>query len=357
MHNKGRIIVDTDSFCKQPYQCKVYTVPLNSKVKAKVTTNDEDQVDDYDYEDDPYWDPPTERNTALMAKEKSEPELAKLSDYQYMLCTPILRGYSLNVKKWLSFYIDYVQPIKWNTEAFDNLVLPAAQKKLVLALSKTQAATANSFDDVIAGKGKGMILLLSGPPGVGKTLTAEAVSENMKVPLYMLSAGDLGTRPDDVEYNLNNILEIVAKWKAILLIDECDVFLEARSAHDLSRNRLVSIFLRLLEYYKGTLFLTTNRVDNIDAAFQSRIHVHMKYADLTSKSRHRIWSSFVSQVPSHFKASDLDELAEVPLNGRQIKNLVKTAQLLALEDQKSLTKEHIDIVLAIENGFEEEEEE
>ncbi|KAF2441843.1 ATPase [Karstenula rhodostoma CBS 690.94] len=358
VQSKGRIIIDTDSFCKQPYQCKVYTVPLNSKVKAKATTHDDgDQEDGYDSNDEPFWYPLSENKTALSAKEKSGPEPAKLSDYQYMLCTPILRGYSLTVKKWLSFYIDYVQAIKWNRNAFDNLVLPAAQKKLVLALSKTQAATANSFDDVIAGKGKGMILLLSGPPGVGKTLTAEAVSENMKVPLYMLSAGDLGTRPDDVEYNLNNILEIVAKWKAILLIDECDVFLEARSVHDLARNRLVSIFLRLLEYYKGTLFLTTNRVENIDAAFQSRIHVHIKYADLTSRSRRRIWSSFIGPTLSGFEASELDELAEVPLNGRQIKNLVKTAQLLALEDGKFLTKDHIDMVLAIEKGFGEDEQE
>lgn len=355
MQNKGRIIIDTDSFCKQPYQCKVYTVPLNSKVKAKATTHDDGGQDDYDPEDDPSWYPPPEIDTALSAKEKSGLEPAKLSDYQYMLCTPILRGYSLTVKKWLSFYIDYVQPIEWNTDAFDDLVLPTAQKKLVLALSKTQAATANNFDDMIAGKGKGMILLLSGPPGVGKTLTAEAVSENMKVPLYMLSAGDLGTRPNDVENNLNSILEIVAKWKAILLIDECDVFLEARSVHDLARNRLVSIFLRLLEYYKGTLFLTTNRVDNIDAAFQSRIHVHMKYANLTRRSRRRIWSTFIGQTAAQIEAEELDELAEVSLNGRQIKNLVKTAQLLALEDGESLTKDHIDMVLAIEKGFGEDE--
>ncbi|KAF1973128.1 P-loop containing nucleoside triphosphate hydrolase protein [Bimuria novae-zelandiae CBS 107.79] len=353
VHNKGRIVIDTDSFCKQPMQCKVYTVPLNSKVKGSVTTSDEPTN-----EDDGHWNPPSEfdneQNTMLSLREKSGSKPAKLSDNQYMLCTPILRGYSLNTKKWLSFYIDYVEPIKWNTNAFERLVLPAAQKKLVLALSKTQAATANKFDDVVAGKGKGMILLLSGPPGVGKTLTAEAVSENMQVPLYMMSAGDLGTRPSSVEYNLASILELVAKWKAILLIDECDVFLEARSIHDMDRNRLVSIFLRLLEYYQGTLFLTTNRVDNIDPAFQSRIHVHMKYPDLTTKSRRQIWENFVGQVPSHFKASELDELAKVVLNGRQIKNLVKTAQLLAIEDQKSLSYEHISMVLAIENGFKDE---
>ena len=100
--------------------------------------------------------------------------------------------------------------------------------------------------------------------------------------------------PDKVERNLTNILEMIAKWRAVLLIDECDVFLEARSTHSLERNKLVSIFLRVLEYYEGILFLTTNRISNIDPAFQSRIHVSMRYPDLTSTSRRSIWANFLA---------------------------------------------------------------
>ncbi|KAF2654956.1 ATPase [Lophiostoma macrostomum CBS 122681] len=322
VQNNGRIIIDTDSFCKQPDQSPP---PIR-----------------------------TDWNTELSVKEEADAKPIELTDFQYMLCTPILRGYSVKAKKWLSFYINHVKPIKWDDGAFENLVLPKTQKKLVMALSKTQAASVNNFDDIVSGKGKGMILLLSGPPGVGKTLTAEAVSENMRVPLYMMSAGDLGIRPEEVEQNLENILEMVAKWKAILLIDECDVFLEARSIHDMERNKLVSIFLRLLEYYQGTLFLTTNRVENMDPAFQSRIHVHLKYKDLSNQSRRQIWSSFLEKMPSNFSDGELEELAGVMLNGRQIKNLVKTAQLLALEEKKTLSKEHVDLVLAIEEGFEDE---
>lgn len=85
-----------------------------------------------------------------------------------------------------------------------------------------------------------------------------------------MSAGDLGVDSSEVEGTLTTILEMVAKWNAVLLLDECDVFLEARSAHDLERNKIVSIFLRTLEYYEGILFLTTNRVKNMDPAFQSR---------------------------------------------------------------------------------------
>lgn len=175
---------------------------------------------------------------------KNEPPKTKLTEYHQMLCHSRVRGYSLKLKKWLDFFVDNITEITWNRNAFDSLVLPEDQKELILAFSESQVENRQVFDDVIQGKGKGIIMLLSGPPGVGKTLTAEAVAENMRVPLHTISSGDLGSSPWEVERELRNILDLVARWNAILLLDECDVFLEARSTHDLERNKIVSIFLR-----------------------------------------------------------------------------------------------------------------
>lgn len=186
-------------------------------------------------------------------------------------------------------------------------------------------------------------------PGVGKTLTAESVAEHMHVPLYMMGASDLGTNAGQVEQSLSTILEMVAKWNAVLLLDECDVFLEARNSNDLERNKLVSIFLRTLEYYEGILFLTTNRVENIDSAFSSRIQIALEYPALDSKSRHHVWSNFLSRGTDHeLTEAHLKELAEVDLNGRQIKNVLKTSQLLACRKKTPLRYEYIKTVLNIE---------
>jgi len=92
-------------------------------------------------------------------------------------------------------------------------------------------------------------------------LTAEGISELLKCPLYMASAGELGTDSRYLEVELQKILDICHAWGAILLLDEADVFLEKRNMHDIHRNALVSIFLRQLEYFQGILFLTTNRVE------------------------------------------------------------------------------------------------
>ncbi|KAI6350849.1 hypothetical protein MCOR25_010339 [Pyricularia grisea] len=273
----------------------------------------------------------------------------KLTPFHQMICHRRTRGYSLKAKKWLDFYVDRISEIRWDDDAFDKLVLDQDHKELIMAFTESQldAESKGSFDDVIAGKGQGVICLLSGPPGVGKTLTAEAVAEHLRVPLHTLSSGDLGSRPHEVEAGLSRILELVARWNAVLLLDECDVFLEARSTHDLERNKVVSIFLRTLEYFQGIMFMTTNRCDNIDRAFQSRIHVSLEYPDLTPASRAAVWRNFLGgrmSVPER----DIDDLAEIELNGRQIKNVLKTAQLLANRKGSALKSEFIHTVLAIE---------
>ena len=140
----------------------------------------------------------------------------------------------------------------------------------------------------------------------------------------------------------------------MLLVDECDVFLEKRSPADLARNKLVAVFLRLLEYYQGVMFLTTNRVEQFDPAFESRIHLTVNYPNLDASSRRLIWRAFVVSEGAEAKGAltegDLDESAQHDLNGRQIKNVVKTARLLAASDARRLSMRHLLTVLRVRQG-------
>ena len=69
------------------------------------------------------------------------------------------------------------------------------------------------------------------------------------------------------------------------MLDEADVFLQERSRLNLDRNRLVAVFLRKVEFFKGVLFLTTNMLNDFDAAILNRIHLKLKYNDLDKSSR------------------------------------------------------------------------
>ena len=264
-----------------------------------------------------------------------------LTAKELMLAVPHARGYSLKLKRWLILFVDQLSSIIFDQDAFDSLVLANGRKELVRCFVE-QHRTGDDFDDVISGKGRGLILLLAGPPGVGKTLTAEAVSEHLKVPLYIMSAGDLGLDPKEIETTLNTLFAMIQKWNAIILMDEADVFLEARSTHDLERNKLVSIFLRVLEYYQGILFLTTNRISNIDEAFHSRIHCTLRYAKLPPSSRLLVWKRFLG-TDHNLTSGELEKLARNELNGRQIKNMVRTSRMLARSEQVSEKPETVKV--------------
>jgi chromosomal replication initiation ATPase DnaA len=284
-------------------------------------------------------------------------EVKPLTEDQLILCVPWVKGFVLKEKKWYQLAVNSVRDITWN-DSFNNLVLPHQDKDLLLAFAQSKINASRSeaavdvFDDFVDGKGRGMILLLSGSPGVGKTLTAESIAEKMKVPLYTLSAGEIGIMPATVETEIKSALEKCAKWNAILLLDEADVFLEKRELNSLKRNELVSIFLRLLEYYEGMMFLTTNRVSTIDPAFESRIDVSINYPDLTAELRFQIWAKFLFRSQQIRSGLDLTEeelqpLAQLNLNGRQIKSAVKTAQLLAMSKGEKLAITHLNAVLRL----------
>ncbi|MCJ1308129.1 hypothetical protein MMC25_001781 [Agyrium rufum] len=275
-----------------------------------------------------------------------------LTPKQRLLCTSVVRGYCLAFKTWAEFYVDHIGPIKWSHDAFPRLVLPHGYKEIIRAFVQEQLSREDDFDDIVYGKGLGFIMLLSGEPGVGKTLTAESVAEEMRQPLYLMSASELGETATEVEESLEQVLQLTNRWNAILLLDECDMFLEARSTADIRRNRLVSVFLRQLEYYRGVMFLTSNRINDFDAAFESRIHLTIHYPPLDTASRLHVWKTFVrmGDLETQLDDSDLDSLAKMELNGRQIKNIIKTARLLSKQDKAPLAMGHVELVLKVKKG-------
>jgi hypothetical protein len=275
--------------------------------------------------------------------------MSKVDDYIKMSCSPYLYGFSFKAKLWGEMSVDQITEIQFRDDVYDKLVLDDATKRMIFA---QVTDTGDADTDLIAGKGVGCIALLEGPPGVGKTLTAEAVSETLKRPIYYVSVGELGTSARSLESNLKEILEIAASWNAILLLDEGDVFLERRDSHDLERNAMVAVFLRLLEYFPGIMFLTTNRADNIDPAFESRITLCIHYKDLESSSRFKIWTNLLNAAKiKSINTEAIDRLSHFKLNGRQIKQVIKSAGALARFEKRNVAYDDFMTVIQQKEDF------
>lgn len=107
------------------------------------------------------------------------------------------------------------------------------------------------------------------------------------------------------------------------------------------------------------MFLTTNRIESMDAAFESRIHLSLQYHGLDKAARRQVWATFLhrsSEIQESnvgaFSEADLDRLAKIQLNGRQIKNTLKTAQLLASKYDECLGMRHLTTVLNLRKANE-----
>lgn len=277
-------------------------------------------------------------------------ELKEFTDNKLYMATPYIRGFSFTAKKWGEIMISELSEIKFDSDAYEQLVLDASRKKLVKALVENSSGT---FNDIISGKGGGCIFLLHGPPGTGKTLTAESIAELLERPLYSVSVGELGITPDHLEETLREILDMATEWDAVILIDEADIFLEARDENDIQRNAMVGIFLRLLEYHQGVLFLTTNRVKTFDEAFYSRISVSLEYSGHNEESRSHIWRNLLKAAKIDIGEETISVLATKELNGRQIKNVIRLSEALATSESASLTLDHFLNTIEITGQFQE----
>ena len=263
-------------------------------------------------------------------------DLEGIPDEMLFSCNAWIMGFSFATKRWGEFSLDHLSQVEFKDNAFDTLVLKPSTKHMVRALVEHAGST---FQDIIYGKGGGCIFLLHGPPGTGKTLTAESLAEVLHRPLYSCSVGELGTTPEKLEVSLRNILEMATLWNAVILIDEADIFLESRTDDaDIDRNAMVAIFLRLLEYHQGVLFLTTNRVRSFDRAFHSRISVAIEYPALSISERKQVWNNLLGAAMIDIEKYNLDinSLAQHDVNGRQIKTSIRLAQALAKADNNGV---------------------
>ena len=241
--------------------------------------------------------------------------------FKRMPVHPFILMFHMELHHYLWVHAGDITPYAYSPDLRHKLVLPREQTDLIDILTAEMDVL---MDDIVAGKSGGTTVLCAGPPGVGKTLTAEVYSEFIKRPLYRVHSGQLGLNVASMEAALKDVLTRAQRWGAVMLIDEADVYIRRRD-DDMTANAVVGVFLRVLEYFNGLLFLTTNRVDDIDEAIVSRCIALIRFHAPDASSRRRIWEVMSGQFELGLEPALIDELAETfsDATGRDIKGLAK----------------------------------
>ncbi|KXH27776.1 hypothetical protein CNYM01_06680 [Colletotrichum nymphaeae SA-01] len=264
--------------------------------------------------------------------------------HKFIIC-PVVAGFTLPAKTWVSAHVGNIQDLA--QEEVPEAIVSSEKLKIIKALAERQMSPKPWSADYIKNKGEGVVILLHGPPGVGKTYTVESIAMRKRQPLISLSTSDLRTRTTTLEEELTRWFKMADKWRAILLIDECDLFLERREKKDFARNAIVSAFLGKIEYFGGLLFLTTNRVGHIDDAFMSRVHAVIGFDPLDGTRREKIWDSLLTKLNRERKgviriSNGAKKFLKTPevleytdWNGREIRNAFQTAIALAEYEAKN----------------------
>ena len=123
-----------------------------------------------------------------------------------------------------------------------------------------------------------------------------------------------------------------------------------------------SVLLREVEYFKGVLIMTTNRVQAFDPAILSRIHHAVNFLEPSKEHEARVWQLWErasqgrgesSRAIKHWVEGLIKNIKRVPLSGREIRNVFMVAQALAEQDANSsgITESDLDRAYKYRNDF------
>jgi hypothetical protein len=195
---------------------------------------------------------------------------------------------------------------------------------------------------------RGPVALLSGRPGTGKTLAAEAVATELRRPLAVIDLASLVSKYiGDTEKHVDAALDAGQRHGAVLLFDEADSLFSHRveragSAGEQFANMVVAYLLQRIERHRGVVLLSTNLRATIDEAFLRRVDFHIEFPLPERDERERIWSLMLDTGIEVSPDVDRAALAVQRLSGGEIHNAGLRAVLAAARDGGVVTMAHLE---------------
>lgn len=247
-----------------------------------------------------------------------------------------------------------------STFTWDDLQIDSAQRDILMVAcerfrhrrrieSKLWKAERGAY-------GNGVSVLLCGPPGTGKTMAAQVVSEELQLPLYRIDVSQIYSKYlGETQKNLGEVFDQAKKTNAILFFDEADALFSKRTdvndSHDKYANAETAYLLQKIESHSGMVLLATNLFQNFDMAFVRRLTYVVRFSKPDENTRLALWKSILPVTMKTANDLDYEFFAEnFDLSGSSIKAILYSAMYIAASQNRELSNK--DIVWAMKYEFE-----
>lgn len=234
---------------------------------------------------------------------------------------------------------------------WDDIVLPHEQKELLREACNQIKFRSRVFGEWGFGRklayGKGLSMLFAGPPGTGKTMSAQVVARELELEMYKIDLSQVISKYiGETEQNLHELFREAQLSHAVLFFDETDALFgkrsEVKDAQDKYANIETAYLLQKMEEYPGITILATNLLGNMDEAFLRRIQFIIKFPFPDADYRKQLWRAmFPAETPLAAEL-DFELLAERhEIAGGNIKNIAVSAAFLAAAEGEPVRMRHI----------------
>ncbi len=200
-------------------------------------------------------------------------------------------------------------------------------------------------------QGRGLMGLFSGPPGTGKTMSAQVIAAELGMDLFCIDLASVVSKyVGETSKNLEKILSRAQHMDVVLLFDEADALLgrrtEIKDAHDRFANTDTNFLLQALEDYRGIAILSSNKKSNIDEAFLRRIRYVVEFPQPDNQQRTVLWQRLLGEMAGEEVLAGLkgevDRLAsQIEMSGAQIKFSILGAMFAARRDRQPVAMRHL----------------
>lgn len=237
---------------------------------------------------------------------------------------------------------------KWSLKevALSKNTLEQIDEMVAYTQNKAKLLNEWQFDRFLK-TGSALSINFFGPPGTGKSITAEAIAHKLGISIIKINYGEVESSfIGGTSENLVSIFQKAEETKSLLFFDEADSVLSRRIANlsqaaDHGVNSAKSTLLTLLDKFNGAIIFATNLFDNYDEAFVRRILFNVEFFPPDLKMREQLWRFHLSEkVPRHVSYEVLSNISD-GLCGGDIKNIAIKLGLKLLAGNIVTIDEHL----------------